>query len=177
MSSTICSSNACGACGHTCDLPHATSSCAGGVCQIYECVAPWIRCNTDNADGCELNGSSDVMNCGACDNMCPAPAPNTGIPVCLNSTCDISCNPGYLSCMPASLAMCQETVWDFEDGTTEGFKLLSTPTFVESAELADLQWHDLSRLSDWRIITHRGSFDPENADNLFDMASLSPEPV
>jgi hypothetical protein len=56
-------------------------------------------------------------------------------------------------------------------------KLLSTPTFVEHAELTELQWHDLSRLSDWRILTNRGSFDPENADVLFDLASFANEPV
>jgi len=55
-------------------------------------------------------------------------------------------------------------------------KLLSTPTFVEATDLSDLQWHDLSRLSDWRILTHRGTFDPESADGLFE-SSPANEPV
>jgi hypothetical protein len=69
----------------------------------------------------------DPMNCGQCDNICPAPAANTGIPVCISSMCNVQCNTGYLACDP-SQAICQRTLWDFEDATLEGWKILATPT-------------------------------------------------
>ena len=48
--------------------------------------------------------------------------------MCSSSTCDVKCNPGFVECTPASLGMCQQTTWDFEDMTLEGFKIVTTPS-------------------------------------------------
>jgi hypothetical protein len=128
-------------------------SCANGVvtpqgtCNAAgTCTAPTMQCpNVCNAAGTDCatcpNGqmscpagcrdtNRDVNNCGGCDRVCPAPQQGTGIPVCINATCSISCNPGYLECTPASIAHCQDTVWDFEDQTLEGFHILTMPSAI-----------------------------------------------
>jgi len=97
-------------------------------------------CNTSGTDcatcpngqtscpaGCR-DTTRDPMNCGGCGTVCPAPAQNSGIPICINSSCSISCNPGFLECQPVSLGMCQRTTWDFEDMTIEGFRVLNSPS-------------------------------------------------
>jgi hypothetical protein len=54
----------------------------------------------------------------------------------VSSTCNIQCNSGYLACTPASIAICQQTVWDFESGTIEGFRVLNSPTAVSGKMVA-----------------------------------------
>ncbi|HVJ82175.1 MAG TPA: hypothetical protein VNC50_14000 [Planctomycetia bacterium] len=46
--------------------------------------------------------------------------------------------------------------------------LCSQPTLVRHLRPGDVEWHDLERLSDWRIFTGFGVFDPDGADALFD---------
>jgi len=91
----LASSKNCGACGKACDLPHATTSCSGGTCQIDTCEKPWIRCNTDNADGCEINGSNDVQNCGGCGMVCPE---LHGASLCVSGGCVIDCDDAFGDC-------------------------------------------------------------------------------
>jgi len=110
------------------------------------CVATPINCSS----GCNTAGTDcatcppgqsvcpagcrdltrDPMNCGACGTVCASPASGTGIATCVSSSCGIQCNPGYFECSPASLAICQQTVWDFEDASLEGFRVVTTPTAV-----------------------------------------------
>jgi hypothetical protein len=92
--------------------------------------------------GCK-NLTNDVLNCGQCGNACPAPQSGTGIPVCINSTCNISCNSGYLECVPlaSSLAMCQQATWDFEDMTPGGFRILNDPSAAEKVGYTGLVSH------------------------------------
>lgn len=85
----------CGGCGDECDLAHATASCSGGECQVESCEAPWDRCNTDSADGCETNLSEDADNCGGCGEVC---SDDNGTPSCVNSECEISCDDDYDDC-------------------------------------------------------------------------------
>ncbi|MFO0948128.1 MAG: DUF4026 domain-containing protein [Planctomycetota bacterium] len=47
-------------------------------------------------------------------------------------------------------------------------KLLSTPACTESQSLGQTEWHPLDRLSDWRIVTPDGVFDPESAESLLE---------
>jgi hypothetical protein len=120
---------------------------ANGACAAATMACPpGTPCNTAGTDcatcptgqtscptGCkDLN--RDVLNCRQCGNACPAPQPGTGIPVCVNATCNISCNPGFLECYSASgqnIAMCQQAVWDFEDMTPGGFKIMNDPSAAE----------------------------------------------
>jgi len=120
---------------------------ANGACAAATMACPpGTPCNTAGTDcatcptgqtscpsGCkDLN--RDVLNCRQCGNVCPAPQAGTGIPVCVNATCSISCNPGFLECYSAAgqnIAMCQQAVWDFEDMTPGGFKILNDPSAAE----------------------------------------------
>lgn len=45
----------CGGAALDCERPHASGgACQAGVCQGFECVAPWADCNGDWDDGCEV---------------------------------------------------------------------------------------------------------------------------
>ena len=46
--------------------------------------------------------------------------------------------------------------------------LVSQPTHVNHLEIGETSWHSLSQLSDWRIFTPEGVFDPESADLLLE---------
>jgi hypothetical protein len=130
----------------------AGQSCAGGVltlpamcnangaCAAATMACPSQTCNTAGTDcatcptgqtscptGCK-DLTRDVMNCSQCGNACPAPEAGTGIAVCSSSTCNISCNPGYLECIPPSIAMCQQAGWDFEDMSLGGFRITNNPS-------------------------------------------------
>ncbi|HEY3496098.1 MAG TPA: hypothetical protein VGK73_15475 [Polyangiaceae bacterium] len=102
----------CGECGEMCDLAHAEASCIGGTCQIETCAEPWIRCNTEDEDGCEINSSVDPMNCGGCGMVCPD---LHGEPSCVNSTCVIECEEGFGDCDENPLTGCETSVNDVEN--------------------------------------------------------------
>jgi hypothetical protein len=94
----------CGECRSACDLAHATASCAGGECQVESCEAPWDRCNTDDADGCETNLSEDAENCGGCGNAC---SDDHGEPYCEDSECQIDCEEDYDDCNDSRVDGCE----------------------------------------------------------------------
>jgi hypothetical protein len=47
-------------------------------------------------------------------------------------------------------------------------RLVSVPTFVGRQGIPAQGWQDLRRLSDWRIVTPMGVFDPESAGVLLE---------
>jgi hypothetical protein len=100
----------CGACGKACNLAHADASCSGGECRIERCEAPWDRCNTDDADGCEANLSADPDNCGGCGTVC---SDDHGSPKCVNSACEIECADDYEDCNDSRDDGCE--VWLVRD--------------------------------------------------------------
>jgi hypothetical protein len=102
----------CGMCGKLCDLPHANANCVGGACQIAGCTKPWIRCNSDDSDGCEVNASSDVMNCGGCGMVCPA---LHGTPSCVSSACVIDCEHDFGNCDDDALTGCETSLNDVDN--------------------------------------------------------------
>ena len=61
----------CGACGRSCNLPNASPICTNGTCSISSCVAGFINCDGNAANGCEINLRTDPMNCGNCGTRCP----------------------------------------------------------------------------------------------------------
>jgi hypothetical protein len=87
--------NNCGACGSTCSVPNGSAMCSAGSCIIASCNTGFADCNHSPSDGCEVNTTNDVLNCGGCGAACSS---NHGTPACTNSTCSITCNPGYQNC-------------------------------------------------------------------------------
>src|SRR5262245_10458064 len=72
----------CGACGNVCPAPpNVAPSCVAGFCQVGACFGGFADCNSDLSDGCEINVTSDVNNCGACGTVC---APGLA---CVGSVC------------------------------------------------------------------------------------------
>jgi len=88
----------CGACDNACGpYDHASAGCADSACVIASCSSGYADCNATVADGCEIDTTSDVSHCGACDNACgPYDHASAG---CADSACVIaSCSSGYADC-------------------------------------------------------------------------------
>jgi Fibrinogen beta and gamma chains, C-terminal globular domain/Stigma-specific protein, Stig1 len=88
----------CGACGTACNLANASvNACAGGMCVVGACNAGFANCDSDPANGCEVNvRGTDANNCGACGVACRfANAAAT----CAMGTCAMgACNAGFADC-------------------------------------------------------------------------------
>ena len=79
-----------------CTLPNAMGSCAG-ICKVDTCSATFKDCDGAFANGCEVDVSSDLANCGACHNVCPS-EPNATI-ACISSGCRIAgCSARFADC-------------------------------------------------------------------------------
>ena len=86
----------CGACGTTCTLTNAAPACSSGACAVATCVAPYGNCDGNAANGCEVDTSSSVANCGACGMACLARA---GSDVsCVAGSCTYVCSTGRADC-------------------------------------------------------------------------------
>jgi hypothetical protein len=99
--------NNCGACNQPCgNLPHAYPKCENSMCAIGGCEAGFADCDGMVANGCEVDLSSDLANCGACNNMCPPIA--NGAPKCSGFVCGIgSCNMGFADCFGGAADGCE----------------------------------------------------------------------
>ncbi len=89
----------CGACGIACTSPPGGAvQCVNGACQMQTCGCPVGRgdCNHDCADGCEIDLTSDVNNCGFCGNACKLP---NATAACVKGKCTIAaCDKGFADC-------------------------------------------------------------------------------
>ncbi len=95
----------CGACGNVCQHPHISGECTNATCIYTTCDSGWGNCDSNITNGCELNITSDVNNCGACGNVCPA-APNSAT-VCSSSSCSFVCDAGWSDCDGNSTNGCE----------------------------------------------------------------------
>ena len=87
----------CGACGMACPaLPNGQASCVAGKCGLASCIANFANCDNMPANGCEVNTTNDVKNCGSCGRMCAAAA-NQSV-ACVASVCKTTCNAGFGDC-------------------------------------------------------------------------------
>lgn len=89
-----------------CNLPKATATCSPstGECAVGACVGSWSDCDLKTSNGCEVNTSHDVDNCGRCHDTCPA-KPNAEV-ACGSTNCYIRvCKRGFKDCNE-----------DFDDG-------------------------------------------------------------
>jgi len=157
----VCMENGNKGAGAQCGPPQ---SCSGGVVTMQgactatgTCNATMMQCPSGcNATGTDCatcpNGQTscpmgcrdltrDPTNCGGCGTVCPSPDEKTGIATCVSSSCGILCNPGFVECSPASLAICQPTVWEFEDMSIEGFRVVTTPTAAAKLGYSSLVAH------------------------------------
>jgi hypothetical protein len=71
----------CGACGARCEAPNRAVTCVGGVCVPGACVAPFVDCDGEPANGCETNPRTSPVHCSRCNNPCDAPR------ACVNGSC------------------------------------------------------------------------------------------
>ncbi|MDP3276996.1 MAG: hypothetical protein Q8Q09_17525 [Deltaproteobacteria bacterium] len=85
----------CGTCGRNCATPNGTPRCSGSVCQVSACNAPFLDCDRNAVNGCEVNSSLSVLNCGACNNNCSV-ANSTAS--CAAGRCSFVCTPGFSDC-------------------------------------------------------------------------------
>jgi hypothetical protein len=87
----------CGGCANACSANNITTvTCAAGVCN-GACNAGFFDCNTNKlTDGCEVNGTTDPNNCGACNVVCSAS--NMATRTCGGSVCNGTCAPGFGDC-------------------------------------------------------------------------------
>lgn len=96
-------SNNCGACGSRClgfppgfpaPPPQMIYGCQEATCNHLKCNANWANCNSDLTDGCEINISNDVNNCGSCGKKCAAGE------ACIGGTCQCDPGPSGCDCLP-----------------------------------------------------------------------------
>jgi hypothetical protein len=99
--------NNCGSCGLVCSTPNATSACAGGVCTVGSCNVGYANCDLSAGNGCEVNTTADLANCGSCGLVCPT-YPHTLSSACVASTCQMgACAVGYSNCDNVSANGCE----------------------------------------------------------------------
>ncbi len=87
----------CGSCGNACPIPQgATAVCVAAKCG-FACNPPSKDCNANTADGCEVNTSVSLPNCGGCGFECPASPPHA-MGKCTLGTCALTCGSGFADC-------------------------------------------------------------------------------
>ncbi|MCC6645263.1 MAG: hypothetical protein IT374_06815, partial [Polyangiaceae bacterium] len=69
--------------------------CTAGFCEIAGCASNFKDCDGTPSNGCEVNITGDVSNCGACGTLCNA---TSGAPSCSAGQCGISCSQGFGDC-------------------------------------------------------------------------------
>jgi hypothetical protein len=84
----------CGGCDVPCASgPHAAAACAGSACGLA-CEAGWGDCDGEATDGCEVDLTAALEDCGACGNGCAAPA--HGAARCTAGSCGFDCETGFV---------------------------------------------------------------------------------
>ncbi len=80
-----------------CDLPNVNEhACTDGRCEIVSCDTNWADCDGSSSNGCEVDTTSDVVNCGGCGSVC---AFDNASASCVASSCVMgTCNQGWMDC-------------------------------------------------------------------------------
>ena len=87
----------CGRCGTACSMNHVVSAvCSMGSCTSM-CSPGYLDCNGNKQlDGCEVNGQTDINNCGACGGVCSKN--NVAAVSCAGGVCNGACKAGFGDC-------------------------------------------------------------------------------
>lgn len=87
----------CGFCTHQCFVANGVAGCGAGQCTVASCNTGWGDCNGLSQDGCEINTTNDVNNCGGCGQSCSTScAGNVAATSCAGSACSITaCTSGW----------------------------------------------------------------------------------
>ncbi len=85
----------CGTCTTVCGSTNAMPACVAGVCN-ENCATGFGDCDSNTANGCEMDVSANSANCGACGAVCRL---TNAVAMCSSSTCNIiSCSTGFQDC-------------------------------------------------------------------------------
>jgi Putative metal-binding motif len=82
----------CGGCGVSCNPANASAACTNGTCGITACTTGFRNCNNLVFDGCEVNSTTDVNNCGACGTVCNAA---NAVSSCSGGACTFTCQANW----------------------------------------------------------------------------------
>ena len=88
----------CGACSAACPaVINGVATCVAGQCGAPMCLGAFKDCDSQIGNGCEVDTSSDINNCGGCGVACPAVA--NGSVACMGGKCVIAgCAGNYRDC-------------------------------------------------------------------------------
>jgi hypothetical protein len=66
------------------------------MCSVSACDQGWVDCNGAPADGCEIDTTSDIANCGGCGKSCSGAHAQVK---CESGMCVlVACDPGWADC-------------------------------------------------------------------------------
>jgi len=103
----------CGACGVRCEGTNVAVSCVSGVCVRGACIAPFVDCDGEPANGCEVDPRTSVNHCGRCNRPCDAA--NT-VTACVAGICRAErCIPGYADCDGNAANGCETNTGDLRN--------------------------------------------------------------
>jgi hypothetical protein len=104
--------NHCGGCGNLCNLPNASSVCAGATCQVGQCDPLFDDCDLISSNGCETSLQS-LSNCGACGVTCDL---MNAAESCSTGTCRVtSCSSGWGNCDGFDANGCERSLQTLSD--------------------------------------------------------------
>jgi hypothetical protein len=69
--------------------------CTSGACQVFGCNPGYKDCDGALTNGCEVNGNTDLANCGLCGNVCST---SNATPSCVSGQCQLQCHAGRGNC-------------------------------------------------------------------------------
>jgi len=74
--------------------PNVMPLCQAGMC-TFSCDPGFADCDANSANGCEVNTTSNVSDCGSCGHVCSGA---NGTPGCVAGQCTITCSAGFADC-------------------------------------------------------------------------------
>ncbi len=87
----------CGICNFDCHVfVGPGTSCVDNLCELRDCAGTTRDCDGTSTNGCEIDVSDDVRNCGACGTVCSVANASE---VCDAGSCEVAdCTAGFRNC-------------------------------------------------------------------------------